>query len=110
MILAIPTSSDPFYTQITRLDGVAYELSFRFNQRELAWYLSIALEDGTELARGIKIVVGIDLLRRRKHDLRLPQGLLVAVTNTNDDSPPGLADLGIDRRVTLTYSLEADLA
>lgn len=106
-ILAIPTSDAPFATQATTLDGTVYELEFRYNQREACWYFSISLEDGTELLRGIKIVVGVSLLGR-SIDSRLPPGELVAVANTEDDSPPALDELGIDRRVTLTYTPTAD--
>ena len=103
MISSIPTSQDlPFFTQVTTLDGISYLLSFRWNQRESCWYLSIALQDETPLADGIKIVCNVYLLRKFV-DIRLPPGQLMAIANNNDTSPPGIDELGQDRRVTLLY-------
>lgn len=108
-VQVIPTDTDPFYTQETSLDGVRYSLEFRYSQREKVWYLSIGLPDGTELASGIKVVCNFSLLKYRA-DVRLPPGLLVAVSSTPDDSPPGLDELGEDARVSLIYTPFADLA
>lgn len=100
--LTIPTFEDPFFTMTLALEGRPYVFDFRFNQREAAWYFSIELEDGTPLASGIKVVCGIDLLKYRR-DVRLPQGLLTAIASGDDTSPPGLLELGEDKRVSLTY-------
>ncbi len=101
-VQTIPTFSDPFYDETISLEGQSYVFDFRFNQREGAWYFSIALPDGTELASGIKVVCRRELLHRFA-DVRLPRGLLVALANGEDSSPPGLDELGEDKRVTLLY-------
>lgn len=101
-ILSIPTSDDPFYTQVTDLDGVNYILDFRYNQREDAWYFDVSLVDETKLVSGVKVVCGAQLLDRFA-DERLPPGQLIAVNNEPDDNTPGMTELGIGRRVTLTY-------
>lgn len=98
----VPTASDPFYSQITDFDGIDYLLEFRYNQREDAWYFDISLADETKLYSGIKVEIGADLLGKFS-DVRLPQGKLVAVESGNDDSTPGLLELGIGSRVTLVY-------
>lgn len=108
MILQIPTFDSPFYTQVIDLDGVDYLFDFRYNQRENAWYFSIALVDETPLVSGIKIVVNVGLLQRFPSPL-LPPGLLIALSNTTDQSPPGIGELGTTSRVTLLYFDKAEL-
>lgn len=107
---ALNTSGDaPFYEMTVPLDGTDYLLSFRYSSREACWYFSIALNDGTLLAAGVKIVCNRSLLGRFA-DVRLPPGMLIATTGTNDASLPGLDELGIDRRVTLVYIPKAEAA
>lgn len=108
-IYIIPTFDDPFYTQTTSLDGVQYLLEFRYNQRENSWYLNVSLDDATPLVKGVKIVLGSDLLGRFV-DRRMPTGRLVAIANGEDDSTPGMGELGVDRRVTLVYLDAAEVA
>ena len=98
----IDTSDDPFYTQVTDLDGINYILSFAYNQRENCWYLSIADIQSSNIVTGIKVVSNWKLLRRGS-DTRLPPGELVARSYTQDDSPPGLSDFGPGKRVELIY-------
>lgn len=99
---ALRTFDSPFYTMTVPLDGTDYLFELRYNQRENCWYFSIALSDGTALANGVKIVCNRPLLTRFA-DVRLPAGMLVAFANTSDQSPPGLTELGADRRATLIY-------
>lgn len=104
LINLIPTSDvDPDYTLRTRLEGIDYNFHFLWNQREGRWYMSIFTDDGVQLAVGIKVIPNWPLLRYYQWDLRLPQGVLMAVDTSNDGSPPGFADFAIDKRVTLTY-------
>ncbi len=98
----IPTFSDPFYDMTVVIEGQSYVFDFRFNQRESCWYFSIALPDGTELLSGVKVVCRREFLHRAANVL-LPRGLLIALPNSEDSSPPGLEELGVDKRVTLTY-------
>ena len=99
---ALNTFEDPFYTMTVTLDGSDYVLGFRYNQREDAWYFDISLTDGTLLVAGVKVICNRPLLRRFA-DVRLPLGHLVAFSSGTDASPPGLAELGVDKRVTLVY-------
>jgi len=101
-VQTIPTFDDPFYDMTVALEGQSYVFDFRFNQRESCWYFSIALPDGTELLSGVKVVCSREFLHRAA-DVRLPRGLLIAIPNGDDASPPGPSELGVDRRVTLTY-------
>lgn len=101
-VLRIPTSDDPFYTQTTVLEGVAYILTFKYNQRENCWYFTIAQADGTEIISPVKIVCNRKLIGRFASTLK-PPGEFVAVSNNGDASPPGAGELGDGKRVTLEY-------
>ncbi len=102
MILAIPTSDVPFYTQRTDLGRLDYLLTFVYNQREACWYLTLADIQETVLVSGVKIVCDWDLLQQ-KSDLRLPPGFLMAISNTLDNTPPDVDELGEGLRVQLYY-------
>lgn len=106
-VLNIPTFSDPFYTFTCALEGTVYVFDWRYNQREDAWRFSISLPDGTDLVSGIKVVCGKSLLKRTA-DVRLPAGLLMAISNNGDTSTPGLEELGEGKRVTLVYVTSDD--
>ena len=100
MALSIPLSQTlPYYQQITTLSNLNYILTFKFNSREKAWYLDIANEDAVVILSSIKLLPGLDLMRKHKH--KIPEGLfpnpLVLVrTNTPTDRPIALNNLGID--------------
>ena len=100
----IRTFATPFYTETVPLDGINYRLYFGYNQREDTWYLSIANDLGTDLLNGIKLVCGIDLLKRWHYIEGLPAGQLACISlSGTDDSPPGLNDLAAGARCQLTY-------
>lgn len=98
----IPTRTDlSAYTMRVDLSDVEFELDFRYNQREGFWYLSVADQLGDPIVSGIKITVGIPLLRGCV-DLRRPIGELIAIDTSNTHTEAGLEDLG--DRVQLIYS------
>jgi len=103
--LLIPTRVGlPDYSMRTSLDGRDFNLRFVWNMREERWYMDIRTDIDEPLALGVKIVSNWPLLRGAEFDLRLPQGMFVAIDATNDGSPPGLYDFGIGKRVELSYS------
>ena len=108
-VFAIPTFSDAFYAYTMTLEGRPYVFDFRYNQREDVWYLSLALPDGTALITGVKIVCGTNLLRLCSSTDK-PPGLLTAMTNNENDTAPGLDELGEEKRVTLTYFTSDEIA
>jgi hypothetical protein len=109
-ISTINTSADPFSSISTTLDGVEYILRFTYVQRENCYYLSIEdINAGQDLLSGIKIVTGFPLVGQYRGLGNLPPGELIALTNTQDDSPAGLGELGEKARVTLYYADETFL-
>jgi len=108
--LVIPTvQGEAFYSIRTRLDGSDYNLRFAWNERADRWHLDIADEANIPLVTGIKIMTNWPLIRYYRYNLTVPQGSLLALTTTLDLSPPGLYDLGEDRRVSMVYIPVADL-
>lgn len=101
-LITIPTTNDPFYKQVTALDGVDYTLTFTYDQREDCFYLTIGDATDVDIVRGIKLVCLWPLLLGKVDD-RLPQGTLMVISNTTDDSPPGIDDLIDGGRCELVY-------
>ena len=97
----IPTLEDTeHYTERVELDGVLFELTFMWNTRELAWFLSVADADSVALASGVKIVVDYPLFRSVSN-ADMPAGTMLAVDTSGAGLDPGLTDLG--GRVLLMY-------
>lgn len=102
--LLVPTFENPFYDQITSLEGTDYLLTFQYNQREECWYLSISNAAGVLQVAGLKLVQGWPLLGGRFAGREIPPGELIVMTNDeSDDSPPGLTELGEGKRCELIY-------
>jgi len=102
-ITVIPTNSArTHYTQETLLDGVAFQLGFAWNARQVAWYMSLRKGDGTSMLEGIRLVVGMPLLRKLEVEGR-PLGDILALAEATQDvqGDPGRYDLG--DRVKLYY-------
>lgn len=118
MSLRIPTSTTfPFYSQTTTLDGQDYVFRFLWNQREGTWFFSLLDADEDPIVEGLKVVVNLPLLRLVT-DERKPPGVLLAVDTTAPEVDrtagekvlaldPGLEELG--ERVLLLYFSEAEI-
>ena len=103
-ITAIDTDSGAFSAQSTVLDGVEYILRIMYNQREQCYHLSIQDPNtGGDIISGIKIVSNYGLIYRYRGMPGMPPGDLVAKSNTSDDSPADIGELGTAARVTLLY-------
>ena len=95
-----PTSL--LWEQITEIDGREYLLRFLWNDRASAWYLDINDQDGNPIVNGVRLVCGvIPLAREVVGDSRMWSGDLYCYPTTQDDSDPGIGDLG--NRVLLVY-------
>lgn len=100
-VLDITTDADTLeFEQTHELDGRAYLFVGKWNARDSAWRLSAYLTDGTPLALGRKVVVGVPLFRG-EIDSRLPPGMLMAVDTTGADREPAIDEVG--GRVVIAY-------
>jgi hypothetical protein len=103
-VLLIPvTPGVPFQTSRVKLEGKDYGLRWTWNQRQARWFLDMSDTDGTLLFAGVKILANRLLLQGRRWNPNVPPGELIAADLTGDGSPPGLDELGIGRRVEITY-------
>jgi hypothetical protein len=100
---------EPFFDQVTRLDGVDYQIKIRYNQRAERFYLSLYSADGTEIAKGAKLVCNWRLFTASVSPLLPPGMLMVVPAMKDDDSPPKLGELGPGKRCELVYIPQADL-
>src|ERR1700735_88143 len=91
-LVPTPDGTTPVYSETVALDGTPYLLEFNFNQRCACWYLSLQTIDGDDIADGLKLVVGWNLLIKCASPNR-PPGWLFVLSNTPDSSTPGLDDL-----------------
>lgn len=101
-ILVIPTTGsliagqqiapNAIWTQTSTLEGVTYFLTFQWNQRVAAWYMSVADSANVDIYNGVKLICGVGLLKKCA-DPRAPPGVLLVLSATSDNSPPGLSDL-----------------
>lgn len=89
------------WTQRVELDGVAYSLEFAWNERDGAWFISLAQPDGTPLVSGLKLVTNRPLLRRFRYRVGLPPGELYAIDLSGKIAYAGFSDLS--NGVTITY-------
>lgn len=72
----------------SRLDGITLRFRLQYIARCDRWDLRVALQDGTLIAAGQRIVVGFDMFRPY-NDARLPNGQLIVIDSEGkyDDLP-----------------------
>lgn len=99
------------WTQLSAFDGVTFLLTFRWNQRDGHWYLSIADGDGVAIRSGMMLATNEPLLRGCV-DANRPAGELIIVDTTGaSDLDPGFDDLGaVGARFVLMYVTAAEMA
>lgn len=106
----IPTFPDPNYQITTNLDGTLYQLAFRYSGREGCYWVDLALQDGTLLVGGKKVVCYASLFARHRYNPLVPQGHIVCIPAAGgSDEPPGLGQLGIGLPYVLQYFTFAEV-
>ncbi len=88
------------------LAGVPNLVEARWNDQDRSFYLSVYEIDGTPIAVGLKVVLGVLLGRKSTHKFFKGRALF-AVDNANTGEECRLDDLG--GRITIIYLTEADL-
>ena len=84
----------------TTLDGVAFIIEIRFNDREVAWYMNLLADDETPIRQGIKLVLGT-LLGGRSASAAFPDGSFVLSDLSGAGLDATFDDMG--DRVVLQY-------
>lgn len=95
------------FTFSTELEGVSYSFSFRWNDRDGAWFMGIGDGSGNPLVAGIKVLLGVALLGRRPAP-GLPPGNIIVIDTTDQDIDAAYEDLG--RRIQLYYLTTDEIA
>lgn len=106
-MLAPLRTDRPGYGWRSRLDDVFYRFELHFNQRKRGWFLHIAQDDGTALAKGLSLVTGTDLLGPFG-SADFPPGQLFVEDTSGQDRHAGRHDLRGELR--LIYRPAADVA
>lgn len=108
----LPTSKskdDDFYSFSQELDGIDYVFTFYWNERATAWFMSVALTDGTELLSGNKVTTGTNLFEWWVDQVNSFRGALLVRDSSGTDADPGRYDLAPDGRCTIYYLEQVDL-
>lgn len=111
-MLLLPTSkekTDDFYTFSQELDGIDYVFTFYWNERASAWFMSVALTDGTALLSGIKVTTGTTLFEWWVDQDNTFRGAMFVRDSSGEDVDPGRYDLAPDGRCTIYYLEQVDL-
>ena len=96
--IPIVNKKNYFYFNTT-LDGIMVKLTIKWNDTDLAWYLSIiGITDTSIDLKGIRLVCGIDLLYQYNI---LALGGLYMIDNDNELEDPNYDDFGT--RFTMMY-------
>ncbi len=89
------------------LAGESSIIEARWNSEDTAWYLNVRTSDGTPVAMGLKVCLGVLLGRSCLHPFFRDRALF-AIDRSNQGLEAGLNDLG--SRVMVIYLTEVDLA
>lgn len=95
--LKIPVRTDPFaYSMTVELDGLFFDLSFRFNARAGHWYMDVARDDVTSI-QGVRIVASEGLLDQYAELVEketVPIGTVIVRDLAGVDRDPDVATFG----------------
>lgn len=100
------TVEGPYFAFSVELEGITYQLVFRWNDRPQQWVIDVLDGGGTALVQGVRGVIDVPLLLRFGPRADLPPGWLFLVDTTGQQLDATLDDLG--SRVQLFY-LPSDL-
>lgn len=108
MSISIPceAAGQSNWRQRTVIEGRDYVLRFDWNQRNGSFYLSIADQDGSAIATGIKLVTDWPLLFGVV-DARRPPGELMIIDEKGEGLDPSFSELGT--RFSLVYFTAAEM-
>lgn len=101
-VIKIPTSKTlSVYTMSISLDEKLFNLNFRYNSREEAWYMDLFDSNFTPIRQGTALRTGtFPWLRTWTNDA--PDGLALVLDPSGKDLEPGRNTLGTD--VLLVYN------
>lgn len=84
--------SDCNYSLSCPIDDQQITFDVRWNSRDEAFYFDMYEPDDTIICLNVKVVVGIPLARRSRHDF-FSNHIITAIDNENTGRDPGFDDL-----------------
>ncbi len=96
----------PDSTQTVSIEGVAYTLRFRWNNRSGSWFFYLSPQGEDPLFK-TRLVVGQDILEPYRGIPGVPLGGIFIVDTEKDYGRPGRNDLGISKRFQVVYIEES---
>lgn len=94
------STSDRAFNFQAKINGVVFDFTLTWNERDAHWYLDLNDADGAPIRSGVKVVVDWPLLKGCV-DARRPVGDVVAL-DTDGAGDPLITDLG--GRVLFLYN------
>jgi len=99
-IIPVSDTIDPFDQQ-TELDGVIYDMTFRWNSRDRSWHMDVG-RDGIVLVSGVKLIETSDVLSQYQRINGLPVGVMSVVDLDGLGADPD--DVNFGDRVVMQYT------
>jgi hypothetical protein len=107
-MIEVPTRSDlNSYSQRVELDGVIYNLNFRFNERLNLWVMDVLDSDEADILIGLPLLVSTPLMFQYVKAGKPPGDFVVLNRENRTDENPSENNLGTDFK--LYYITEAEL-
>lgn len=89
------------------LDGVAYDIRTRWNNRSESWFMYFGLADQVPLFK-TRVVGGRNLLASYSGIEGVPSGLLYMIDTQKGTGRPTFEEFGIDTRFRIMYASSRD--
>ena len=105
----IPFQNFTAFSQEVTLDDTPYKLSFYWNSRDEAWFMTIVDREENELIRGIKLVLNYPLLNNHRNR-GLPPGEIIIIDPSDGPETISYDDFTGARGLLMTYLTETEVA
>ena len=107
MSLIIPCGDTADNLQTVSIEGVAYSIRFRWNNRSESWFMYLGPKGATPVIK-TRIVNGYDLLKPYRGLDGVPDGALFLVDSEQYYGRAGRFNMGIGERFQLIY-IDSDI-
>jgi len=94
LIIPTPTNGTPNTRMRVALSGATYEVQWRWNARDSAWYFGMWDPSGEPLVSGVRVVLNVDLLAGVAPSDRRPPHPIVVVDPSGGTTEPTRETLG----------------
>lgn len=103
MSFSIRVPDSAFHTQSINIDNTAYNITFKYNTSDNSWYFTLEDIDSGSLIADTKVMPNQNLTGRFPTYNPLPNGNIWCFRFSNNYSPIGRNNLGIDKTYELIY-------